>query len=98
MRNPSNPISQSTFSISEENPAIVKKKIQPLEEEIKENEEILKTLKEEKEEVNKESEEHFAVIEKEHDPAKDLINKIIEVDHDEPEENVDDYFSKLEQE
>ena len=102
-RNPSNsPL--KAFSISEENssniiekkPKIVEKPKITEEEEKKENEEILNTLKE-KEEIHKDQEETMELINKEVDPNKDLLNKIIEVDHDEPEENVDDYFSKLEQ-
>ena len=107
-RNKANPNSLKDFSISEENqnPSVAQKSeeeklekpsvAQKLEEEIKEKEEILKTLKE-KDEHHKEGEEPFTVVEKENDPKKELINKIIEVDHDEPEEDVDDYFSKLEQ-
>lgn len=104
VRNKADPNTLKDFSIGEENPAGLKSSLveQKMQEEIKEKEEILKTLKEKDEhehdhEHHKEGEEPFSVIEKENDPKKELINKIIEVDHDEPEENVDDYFSKLEQ-
>ena len=98
-RSVANRNTEKSFNISEDNQINLANpnKIHNTDEEKKEKEEILRTLKE-KEEIHKENEEH-AVIEKENDPNKDLIKKIIEVDHDEneEEENVDDYFSKLEQ-
>lgn len=87
-RNPSQK-SAATFSISEENQESPKKKSKE-EEEVKEKEEILKDLKRENEEIIEETEKTI-------DPNQEILNKIIEVEHEEPEENIDDYISKLEQ-
>lgn len=83
---------QPSFSISEEEKdkevEIFKK--EEKKEDLHEKEQILKELKNENEEI-------FEQTEKIVDPNQDILNKIIEVDHEEPEENIDDYISKLEQ-
>lgn len=85
----SRPLAEKAFGIGEEGVSAS----QRLQEEIKEKEEILRTLKE--------KDDHRDPEDQEPDPQKEqkeLIKKIIEVDHgDDPEENVDDYLAKLEE-